>query len=118
MIKYLLHDSLAEKDYDLDAIALKNNSEISVGRIGFGSNIELGKNPEGNLEMTVSRKHATITCKGRFFIRDHSTNGTRMHNGRYDSLVKCEGLICLRGNCKLWFGNYGPVFYIEREEEK
>lgn len=110
MKRSFLHDTVTGKRYDLTALVEENGSEISIGRIGYGNLIELGKDTDDednpNAAQRVSRKHATITFLGRFYIKDHSSNGTRVNE---DILTAEQGILTHRD--KIWFGTYGPLIY-------
>ena len=100
----ILRDVKGKVIYNLTKLAEDNDEEISVGREGNGNNIELG------LDLTISRSHATITYQdtGKFWIKDHSTNGTRIN----ETLLKLE-MGYLSDGDELWFGAYGPIIYEE-----
>ena len=107
MINAILRDVPGKKVHNLTGLMKENDDEVSVGRAGHGNLIELGQ------DRTVSRQHATITFKdiydGRYFIMDHSTNGTRI-NGKKISGEKYQ----LRDGDQICFPDYGPVIYEEK----
>lgn len=111
-----LNDTVTGKRYNLTKLLKENRGEITVGRSGNGNVIELGENipfaeeetKTHNTAMfdisTVSKHHATIRRIGDFYIKDCSTNGTRI-NGEHFSL---EWRVLLPER-ELFFGSYGPV---------
>lgn len=104
MINAILRDVPGKKVHNLTAL-FNEFEEVSVGRAGHGNLIELGK------DTTISRQHATITYSdiGKFCIKDHSTNGTRINGKRIPDYEKFP----LRHGNQLEFGDYGPVIYEE-----
>ena len=111
MKKAILREIPANAIHDLTAL-IKEDDEISVGRED-GNRIQLGKGLSLKLVeekhlLTVSRQHATISYDEKFYIRDHSTNGTRINEKR----ISIERDY-LRNGDEIWFGNYGPVVYEE-----
>ena len=110
MINAVLKDTITKKEHDLTALISKHK-KISVGRAGFGSTIELGKDVNPYLTQRTSKNHATITYEdpGSFFLYDNSINGTRINNKRIFSGEKKP----LADGDKIWFADYGPVVYEE-----
>ena len=106
----IFEDTVTGDIHDLTDLAEQHGNEISVGRFGNGNLIGLGSPSDERMAGTVSRKHATISYIKGFYIRDHSTNGTKV-NG---TLVRTD-VHFLNDSDKLWFGSYGPVIYRETE---
>ena len=109
-----LIDTVTGKRYNLTELAEWNGGEILIGRIGkdnqIGLGIETDSETDPNAARKVSRYHATIRYLGRFYIRDHSTNATKVNDS---TLRGEEGLLAHRD--KILFGTYGPLIYEEDE---
>lgn len=111
MKRTVLREIPTGQTHDLTAL-LEEGDEISVGREN-GNRIQLGKGLSDEIGkskhlFTASRHHATITYNGRFYIKDHSKNGTKIHG---EKIFGERG--SLNNEAEIFFGAYGPVIYEE-----
>lgn len=114
-----LEENWTGKTFNLTDLVKKYGSELVIGRKEEGherksaANIFLvGGDVPGFIRRSISKEHATIIYnedERRFYIKDHSKNGTRINDDPLTEITPLEN------GASLYFGKheYGPVTFHE-----